>query len=417
MRLAVELYGTSIATLEGESRSYDLIATESGLRRFGANSTVLSVAIPLTPKLRRDQAPRRRNWFAELLPEGDQYDYLLAQAGLRRGDTLAFLARYGRDVAGALQIWDLDDPTEPKTPAVRQVTPEQIRALLEDPIGSPLANDPRSGRSSLGGVQPKIVLVRTSDGWAQALGGHPTTHILKPRLEGSKATVIFDEEYGSRIARRLGLADFATSIEKFDGLPAIVIERYDRVDGDRVHQEDFSQVLGASGNQKYQEYGGVVSLRRIADILKRSTPKSELTRLAQLVTLAVGIGNLDLHTKNLGLLHPTDDDVRLAPAYDVVPQAHLSQDGRLALAVNRKYRHADLTREDLLAEFEGWGLKRAVELVDETLTDLRATVAQETPLDDAFPALQEQLLAFVDNLLHDKPIGAAESTASDHSSQ
>lgn len=405
MRLAVELYGTVVGTLNPDARTFDFTPSPEGIDVFGTNSPVLSVTIPLTPTQRRDHAGRRRNWFAELLPEGDQYDYMLAQGGLRRDDTPAFLARYGRDVAGALQVWDRDDPTEPKSPGVRAVTPAEVRGLLEDPIGSPLANDPRSGKSSLGGVQPKVVLVRTDDGWAQALGGYPSTHLLKPRLGGNKATVIYDEEYGSRIARRLGLADFETSIEEFNGLAAIVIERYDRVGGDRVHQEDFSQVLGASRNQKYQEIGGIVSFRRVAATLKTHTPEPDLQRLARMVVLAVGIGNLDLHTKNLGLLHPADGDVTLAPAYDVVPQSHLPGDGRMALAVNGKYRHSEITREDLFAEFRSWGLNRARALTQDTLEQLQTILEEEKPLNGAFPLLQQQLIAVTENLRRGNPAG------------
>ncbi len=100
MRLAVELYGTTIGTLQGDARNFDFTPNEQAIAEFGVNSPVLSVSIPLTATQRRDHAGRRRNWFAELLPEGDQYAYMLAQSGVRRGDTLAFLARYGRDVAG-----------------------------------------------------------------------------------------------------------------------------------------------------------------------------------------------------------------------------------------------------------------------------------------------------------------------------
>jgi len=185
MPLRVELYGTVVGTLGGSARDFDFTPSTEGIERFGANSTALSVAIPLLPQQRRDQRGRRGNWFGELLPEGDQYDYMLQQYGLRAGDTPGFLARYGRDIAGALQVWDPDDPTEPPYPAIKPGSPAQIRALLEDPIGSPLANAPGTGRSSLGGVQPKVVLVKTADGWAQALGGYPSTHMVKPQLAGA----------------------------------------------------------------------------------------------------------------------------------------------------------------------------------------------------------------------------------------
>ncbi len=407
MRLAVELHGTIVGTIEGDARSFDFTPTRDGIDRFGANSPILSVAIPLSPSQRRDHAARRRTWFGELLPEGDQYDYMLAQGGLRRDDTPAFLAHYGRDVAGALQVWDLDDPTEPAHPELMAVTSAEVRALLENPIATPLGNDRGAGKSSLGGVQPKIVLVRTASGWAQALGGHPTTHILKPQLGGERATVIFDEEYGSRLAHRMGLADFATSIEQFDGLPALVIERFDRVDGVRVHQEDFSQALGASRNEKYQEVGGVASLKRVADTLTKHAVGTDLVRLARMVILAVGIGNLDMHTKNIGLIHPIDGDVTLAPAYDVVPQAHMRNDGKLALAVNKRYRHNEITRDDLHSEFVSWGLRRAAVTIDDTIEQLAEVVRDEIPLDGANPRLQNDILMFVDNLRRGGPVGGS----------
>lgn len=398
MRLAVELHGTRVGTLEGDSRGFDFTPSDAGIERFGMNSTALSVAIPLVPSPRRDHARRRRNWFAELLPEGDQLDYMLQQGGVRRGDVLGFLARFGRDVAGALQVWDLDDPTEPRQPGTLPVSDAAIRGLLEDPVGSPLANVPGAGKSSLGGIQPKIVLARTSRGWAQAVGGHATTHILKPQLPRPNETVVFDEEYGSRIARGMGLAGFETWVDDFDGLPTLVIERYDRAGGGRIHQEDFNQALGAHGNEKYQEVGGVVSLKRVADVLQRHASEDDVRSLARMVVVAVGVGNLDMHSKNLGLLHPVDGPVRLAPAYDVVPQAHLQNDGRLALAVNGKYSLAEVTADDLRIELGSWGLARPSSVVDETLGELGAMIAEEVPLEGAFPGLQAQLAGFVNNL-------------------
>lgn len=402
MRLAVELYGIVIGTLEGDHRTYDFVPTTDALDGFGTNSAVLSVAIPLSPRLPRGHAARRRNWFSELLPEGDTYEYMLRDAQLRRGDTLAFLARYGRDVAGALQIWDLDDPTEPRTPELRRLTQDEIRSLLEDPLGSPLANAPGTGKSSLPGVQTKIVLTRLDGGWAQALGGYPTTHILKPELPGGFATMIYDEEYGARLARGLGLADYATWIEDFAGKSALVIERYDRVAGERVHQEDFSQALGASRDEKYQEYGGVVSMGRVASVLREFAP-DDLPRLLRMLVLAVGVGNLDMHAKNLGLVHAFDGSVRLAPSYDVVPQLHFDNDRRLAMAVNGKYRHADVSRADLQAEAASWGLRRSADIVDDTLKNLRSLLVTETPLDGSFSGLQEHLIGIVDRLLVGTP--------------
>lgn len=75
MRLAVELHGTRVGTIDGDARTFDFVPSPEAIERFGANSTILSVAIPLAPRQRRDHARRRRNWFAELLPEGSQYEH------------------------------------------------------------------------------------------------------------------------------------------------------------------------------------------------------------------------------------------------------------------------------------------------------------------------------------------------------
>ncbi|MDF2508389.1 MAG: type toxin-antitoxin system HipA family toxin [Microbacterium sp.] len=408
MKLAIELYGTLIGHLEGpDARSFDFVGLAEAAETFGANSRVLSIAMPLVRSLPRHHAGRRRNWFGELLPEGDQLDYMLGESGIRRGDVPSFLARYGRDVAGALQIWDVDDPSEPRDPGLLSLDPRGVRELLENPLRAPLANAPGLGKSSLGGIQPKIVLAHVDATWNQVVGGYPSTHILKPQLE-KKPTVIFDEEYGSRLARGLGLAHFETRIEVFDGLSALVIERFDRADGSRVHQEDFNQALGASGSQKYQEFGGVVSLQRVAQALRSFAGAEDLRALGRMMTLGLAIGNLDMHTKNLGLLHPASGEIALAPAYDVVPMSHhVDADGKLALAINGKYRHVDVTTDDLIVELRGWGARRAEALVQETLEELHSLVRSELPLEGSHRGLHDDILRFVGNLCAGRAVGAS----------
>lgn len=116
MRLHVELSGQFIGELSGDERTFDFTPARTAIDHFGVGSRALSVAVPFVARPNRAHSSRRRNFFEGLLPEGDQLEFMLAMAGLRRRDTLAFLARFGRDIAGALQIWDAEDPTEPQTP-------------------------------------------------------------------------------------------------------------------------------------------------------------------------------------------------------------------------------------------------------------------------------------------------------------
>ena len=79
-----------------------------------------------------------------------------------------------------------------------------------------------------------------------------------------------------------------------------------------------------------------------------------------MVTTATALGNLDLHAKNIAVLHPRDGAASLAPAYAMVPWSHQNTDGEMALAIGEEYRHTALTREHLLREADTWGLPDAV---------------------------------------------------------
>jgi serine/threonine-protein kinase HipA len=405
--LIVELYGVQIGALAGDWRTFDLVTTPDAVEAFGIDSPILSVAIPLAVVPTRAHKQGRRNFFQELLPEGRMLTRLAQEARVPTDDVIGLLRRYGRDVAGALQIWDPNVPGEPRQPRIEPLTMTGVVTLLQNVQDYPLGNKPRGGKSSLAGVQDKIVLVRNPDGWSQALDGYPSTHILKPEIRDFP-TVIYDEEYGSRLARAAGLTNFQTSIEEFDGVPALVIERYDRSRSSpqgRIHQEDFNQALGASGDEKYQRYGGKVSLARVAKVLAEAVDPDALDRLLRMVVLSVALGNLDMHAKNLSLLHHPDGTITLAPAYDFVPQAHHGDDGELALAIAGEYRHADITRSHLLEEGQAWGLKDAEVIVEEVLEITLETLRNETPHPRAYPRLTEDIAQFTRNLIEGQAAG------------
>ncbi|MFE6919896.1 type II toxin-antitoxin system HipA family toxin [Nocardia sp. NPDC057663] len=221
-------------------------------------------------------------------------------------------------------------------------------------------------------------------------------------------TSIYDEEYGARIVRAADLADFQTWIAEFDGVSALVIERYDRAQnapGGRIHQEDFSQILGATGDQKYQRFGGRVSLERIAKTLMTTVGREPVARLLRMTTAAVAVGNLDMHAKNISLLHPPDGSAGLAPAYDFVPQVHQPNDGEMALAIDQEYRHRAITRAQLVAEGQRWGLRNADDLVESALASVLDTVETELPHPRAYPELQSDIARFASNLRAGRPAG------------
>lgn len=397
--LEVDLYGTRVGRLVGASwRDFDFVADEAGWQRFGVGSTVLSESVPLVPRPPRGKAGRRRNFFDELLPEGSARQRLADRAGVAPFDTLGLLAAYGRDAAGAVTIWDAEAVGGSEPPRARPLTNTQVGDLLRDVAEFPLGNAPRLGKASLAGVQDKVLLARVDGGWAQCLHGYPSTHILKPESR-PYTDMVFNEEYVARIGRAMGLVPYATEIEAFDGTDALVIERYDRdpsMDGGRLHQEDFNQVLGAAGVEKYQEHGGKVSLARVASVVASTQGSPGLQQLLALVTLSVAVGNLDLHAKNIALLHPPTGPALVAPAYDVVPLAHYpGVDGRMAMAVNDVYEFERIAGDDVVAEAERWGMKASAAVdVMRSVRDVIIDVASaEEPHARATPELAGTIAA------------------------
>jgi serine/threonine-protein kinase HipA len=406
--LRVELYGELVGYLVGtDRRSFDFVTDSQAIAIFGLGSTILSESVPLEIVSNRRRATRRRNFFAELLPEGAALDDLAAEIRVSTDDVVPLLARFGRDIAGAVQIYDPEAPGEPRTPKRIAVDAVEIARMLNNTRAAPLGNRPHSGRTSLAGMQSKIVLARDETQWFQVTEGYPSTHIIKPPSPRN-LTITFDEEFGFRAAKAAGLTDRRAWIESFDGVRGLVIERYDRAPGapqGRIHQEDMNQALGASKNEKYQEFGGKVSLARIAQVVGRSGDRRSVEQLLRLVAVSQALGNLDMHGKNVSVLRLRDGSTRLTPAYDVVPQTHLDSGGKMALAINRKFQHAAITLDDLVMEGEAWRVRSSREIVVSTLEVVEEFVRSEVPVEGAHPALVEDIARFTRNLLGGRPTG------------
>lgn len=397
--LRVDLYGVRIGTLSGERDRFDFAAHSEGLDRFGLGSMVLSIAVPLFRSPRDTSLGQRRTFFEEVLAEGGVRRTLAENSRLDSDNTIGLLARYGRDTAGALQIWNEDDPEEPRSPEARQVSDADVRTMFREVKRAPLGNSGRRRVSSLAGMQDKVLLVRTDDGWAEPLDGYPSTHIVKP-LNPQTPSLIFDEEYGSRFVRALGLATFTTAIESFDGVNALVIERFDRDgDGARIHQEDFNQALGYIGDRKYENPPETDRLRAIAKVLKRFASDDDLQNLLRMAALSVLIGNYDMHGKNIALLHGAENEVDLAPMYDVIPSGHLEVTPEFALAVNGKRRVEEVGLVDVVEEGRSWGLRNAERIVEETAEVVVATADRERPHPGAHGGLDEAVKAAATGLL------------------
>lgn len=399
------LYGHHVATISpGPAGRPELRWTETPSSRWGYGARVLSHLLPVegTPP-----PPARVNvWLEGLLPEGRALTHLAHEAGVDPDDTLAFLAHYGRDTAGALVLAPEGAPAPEREGALTHVSDTQVGDLLRRAAANAVTKE---SLDSLPGLEPKITLARTADGrWATRSGGAPSTHILKvSRPAGDTFDLIDTEAACLDLARRVGLTTVDAHVAVFDGTRCIVISRYDRVrqpDGriGRIHQEDAAQALGLATkdpNRKFQRGRRLPSLAAIARVLlEDGTEPDDLLRLT---TLNIAVGNTDAHAKNISLLRHEDGTVELAPAYDISMHAHSpASNGLSAMDVNGRTRMVDITADDLVTEGTGWGLprRRAVRAVATTATGL--VHALEAVDCDTHPGVSDTAWATVEARVH-----------------
>lgn len=204
-----------------------------------------------------------------------------------------------------------------------------------------------TGKLSIPGVQPKLsvalhrkknTLVPVSEGGA---------YILKPQTPAFPH-IPENEQCCMDIAQILGVdVPPHCLIPLKDNSWAYVIKRFDRKGGEKIHQEDFAQIL-----EKQDKYNG--SVEQIGRRLKEVSfvPGLDVQLFFERVVLNFLIGNGDAHLKNYSVSYGSEGQVRLTPAYDLVCSKLVILDEEdSALAINGKRNK--LSREDFdqLAEY------------------------------------------------------------------
>lgn len=369
--LGVWLYGRRVAELTTKGPGQVICRyTQEALDMWPGGTPLLSCSLPISTR-----PLKAGRYFRGMLPEGQHLQAMASAANVATYDTFGMLSRFGRDVAGAAVIAPTDPGERPG-----EVHPYTLEGLAEEVgglEGRPLAIYDDS-ELSLAGLQNKLLLVKTEDGWGRPVGGRPSTHILK--LEDRRYTGLVTMEAAClRLARAIDLTTVDTLVEQFSGLDCLIVSRFDRaVDGDhvqRIHQEDSCQALDrdpeANERKGKYEYGGGPSLREIASVLDRHAidPVSQLQQLVRFVTYTAVIGNADAHGKNVSLLHTGPGRVALAPLYDTVPTALWPNlPDRAAMSVNGRDRLVDITIDDVAEEARGWllGPSAAARIAGET---------------------------------------------------
>jgi serine/threonine-protein kinase HipA len=362
----------------------------------------LKDAFPLSVSMPLAEAPYRqrfiKTFLSNLLPESPAVlEAWEKKYHVSRNNPFGLLRHVGEDVSGALQFVQPDRLAEYRKPGPAHIQwlsiPEltdRIALLRKDAAAFRLAND--QGRMSLAGAQAKTALYFDGRRWGVPAGRMPTSHILKPRIPGFDG-IVENEHLCQEIAARCGLVAARSFVLELDE-PVIVVERFDRLPHPdperilrRVHQEDMCQALQRLPSEKYQESRGpgietVVRLLRAVS----TSDQEDAWRFIDANIFNYLIGGTDAHAKNYSLLFGTNQQVRLAPLYDVSTQLPYRDKipQRLAMKIGRFYEIASIR----LADWQS--LAAACKLDEAQVIDRVRALAQALP--DQIVAARDQAL-------------------------
>lgn len=322
----------------------------------GGTGHPISLSLPVsTPDVMLDAT----SYVAGLLPDSTRHRSLIAEE-MGIGDDpsdFAFLAKMGRDSAGALMVIPEDEQVaRAGPPGVEWLDEAELAEHLRGLPRRPLLIDEEHGVVlSLAGVNDKAAVVVSKGRIGLPTNGQPSTHIIKidiPGLEDSVKT----EYFTLQLARAAGLRVPNCRLEQAEDQSFMLMQRYDRAVQEgrlvRIHQEDFCQALGVMPGKKYQRYGGpgwAQCFELMGAAVNPTAARDTLLKEAIFQFLA---GNPDAHAKNYSFTYRWPSGaMELSPLYDVNNAAAFRNKFRrakplMAMFIGEKKDREEVTWED-----------------------------------------------------------------------
>lgn len=303
-----------------------------------------------TPWARRQ---RLHPVLSNLLPEGALRELLAQMLKIHIDNEFKLFTYLGQDLPGAVIATPLD--------------PGEIPSYVLNAIGNARAIKPvvqdQTNRFSLAGIQMKFSMREKEGRYQIAKSGDLGDWIVKTPST-KHANVPLNEYTAMRLAELAGIdiPDIRlVEIEKLGALPpinlpneqfAFAIRRFDRHNSQRIHMEDFAQILVKYPHEKYDS----ANAEQIGKVLYQYTgdPLANVQQFARRLLVNILLANGDAHLKNWSVIYPDKSTPELSPAYDILTtKTYIAGERLLALNLgsNKDWYKANL------GDFKTWSEK------------------------------------------------------------
>ncbi len=321
-------------------------------------------------------------FFDNLVSEGWLERVQSHLLGKREATRFELLLAFGRDCAGAVSIID-PEPTD-LTKAILDMADSKEMVV-------------QTSRASLSGVQPKLAVIEDNNSFRPAQINELSTHIAK--FPSANHPNIIENELLTTLAYQALLPDDDTAeliIDAVEGIneSALIIKRFDRENNQRIHFEEFNQLLNRQSKEKYS--GAYKDMADFIHQVEGCLPV-QIYLLYRRILAGLILGNTDMHLKNFAMLH-TQAGLRLTPAYDQVA-ASLYNYKSLALAIGNVNDRlmGSLKARHLVILGEEFGLSKgmihvAVQSLERNIEAAKDAIAQAPIAEDA---LKKELIQLI----------------------
>ena len=376
------------------------------------DSIPLSLSLPLT--LTTYSGDVVINYFDNLLPDNDGIRKALAQRmSLNSQEVFDLLAAIGRDCVGAVQLVPDGEKIEPVTKIKSHlISNTEIAEVLRNLRSYPLGVKPGEDfRISIAGAQEKTAFLKAGNKWHVPQGATPSSHIFKVQM-GMLGDLIDmrhsveNEWLCLKICKAFGLPTANAEIADFDGVRALIVERFDREFAAkqiyRFAQEDFCQVAGVPSHMKYENQGGPGIIKILDTLTKADDPRNDKRFFIKSQLVFWLLAAIDGHAKNFSVFL-VPGGIKLTPLYDVMsahPPIAKNQipyhKAKLAMAVgeNRHYKIKEIAKRHWLqtAKKAKFPLSEVNEIIHEVteqtpkvVSKVKAQLPTEFPSDVSSP--------------------------------
>lgn len=294
--------------------------------------------------------------LSNLLPEGALRALIAQGLKVHVDNEFQILSYLGADLPGAIKA----TPMEPDDVPSNVLNTHGIaKAVKFDKIT-------QENQFSLAGVQMKFSMKETDGRYNLSKGNVLGDWIVKTPSTQHKFVPL--NEYTSMSLSRLVGVDIPqiklVELDKLDNLPpinlpeeklAFAIKRFDRLGDQRVHMEDFAQILVKYPHEKYAsanyENIGKVIYDYSGDGL------ADAQQFARRLLSNILLANGDAHLENWSFLYPDRFTPRLSPAYDIVTTSvYIDNETQYALNLGKTKEWYAVT----LLHFESWAERSGI---------------------------------------------------------